>query len=308
MKIGRSVDDLRGEFGCSVATVGNFDGLHMGHMEILKRVTEKTKLLGCPSLLITFDPHPASVLYPARNLSLLTTPERKLELIAELGINAVLTLEFSLAFAKKGPKDFVDDILLPLGVRELYVGHDFAFGSGREGNVNSLAKIGTKHGFGVYEIAEVSIDGERVGSSRIRRLIEEGNVETAARLLGRPHSVSGEVVKGSGRGKKMGFPTGNITTPLETAPGAGVYATRTLCRGTLYNSATHVGKIPTFDIETPSIETHLMDANEDMLGERIEIKFIKKLRGTVKFDSAQTLTDQIKIDCEEARRTLEDIK
>lgn len=308
MKTGRNIEELRDEFACSIATIGNFDGVHLGHREILSRVKSKSQKLGCPSLLITFDPHPSTVLYPARDLALLSTLEQKTRLVEECGIDGVLALEFTLAFARKPPVSFVEDVLLPLGVRELYVGDDFAFGSGRRGNANELAREGKVHGFGVYDVEEVSVEGERVSSSLIRRLVSAGDVEKAGRFLGRPHSISGVVVSGAGRGKGLGFPTCNISEPAQTVPGSGIYATRTAHRGKLYDSATHVGTIPTFDVDVPGIETHLFDFDMEVQGEGMEILFYKKLRDTVKFGSVEELKQNIRRDCVEIKRILRDAK
>ncbi|MFQ5431548.1 MAG: bifunctional riboflavin kinase/FAD synthetase [Nitrospinota bacterium] len=305
--MGRSVDEFREEFGCCVATIGNFDGVHLGHREMLSRLKRKSEQLNCPALLITFDPHPSSVLYPGRAPALLSTLKKKLSLLEECGLDGALVVEFTLQFAQHGPRDFVEDVLLPLKVRELYVGHDFHFGSGRSGNVNSLAHEGKVHDFGVYEISEVIVDGERVRSSLIRRLISEGDVEKAARLLARQHSVSGIVKKGAGRGKTLGFPTGNLGELVEAVPGAGIYATRTKWKGKLYDSATHVGVIPTFDVDVPGIETHLFDFNEDLLGKELEISFYKKLRETQRYDSVDDLKEQIRMDCENAKKVLSNI-
>ena len=304
MKLVRKPEELAGQFGCCVATVGNFDGVHLGHREILSRVRHKSKYFNCPSILITFDPHPSAVLYPGRDVSVLTTLEDKVKYVRECGIDFVLALEFTLDFAQKDPLEFVDDVLVPLKVRELYVGHDFLFGSGRKGDSNWLAAQGAKRGFAVYEIDPVKVEGERVGSSLIRALISKGDVEKAARFLGRPHSVRGKVVEGAGRGREIGFPTCNLGTPEETVPGPGIYATRTRWRGGLYDSATHIGVIPTFDVDVPGIESHLLEFSGEMLGDEVEILFYKKLRDTVKFDSAQALSEQIRKDCLDARLVL----
>ena len=162
MEVGRTVADLRDKFGCCVATIGNFDGVHLGHREIISRVKARAKELNCPSLLITFDPHPSSVLYPGRGPTLLSTLEKKISLIKECGMDAVLVIEFTLQFAQMDPLGFVDEVLLPLKVKELYVGHDFHFGSGRRGTVKSIAHEGELHGFSVYEIEEVIVDRQKV--------------------------------------------------------------------------------------------------------------------------------------------------
>lgn len=286
----------------SVATIGNFDGVHLGHREIISRVLSAKKMIpGSSSLLITFSPHPADVLYPARNLSLLTDMDKKLEMLDELGLDVALIIEFTLAFARQDPRDFVSDVLLPLNVRELFIGHDFAFGKGRAGNVEFLSREGRRFGFAVHEVAQISMDGERIGSSRIRSLIQSGDVEKAEKMLGRPHSLRGMVVGGHGRGKSFGFPTCNIREPEETIPSPGVYATRTIVGGKTYDSATHVGRVPTFEQEESSIETHVFGFDGDVKGERIEVMFLKRLRDTAKYSSLEELVRQIRLDCAAAK-------
>lgn len=303
MKVVRRVQEL--DFGLSVATVGNFDGVHLGHREILSRVSSaKARRPGSSSVLVTFDPHPADVLYPSRNLSLLTDTDKKLELLEERGLDAVLILEFTLAFANQDPRDFITDVLLPLNVRELFVGHDFAFGKGRAGNFEFLTKEGKRFGFSTHEVEPFKLGGERVGSTMIRELVEAGDMEKAARFLGRPHSLRGVVTKGAGRGKTMGYPTCNIQAPEETLPSHGVYATRTIVAGKTYDSATHVGIIPTFDDARSALETFLFDFSGDLYGQRIEVMFYKKLRDSVKFSSAEELARQIDLDCKSAKTVL----
>lgn len=304
MKVGESVEDFIENFCCCVATIGNFDGLHLGHRQILSRVKKRAAKKNCPTLAITFEPHPSSVLYPTRGLSRLTSPRKKLELIDECGIDGVLALPFTLSFAGKGPRAFAEEILHPLKVQELYVGHDFFFGAGRSGNVEALAKEGKLMGFDVYRIKEVTVNNEPVRSTRIRELISKGQVEKAAALLARYHSVSGKVVEGAARGRSLGFPTANLGEPLETVPGAGIYATRTRWKDKLYDSATHVGVIPTFDVDVPGIETYIFGFDGEITGDEIEIFFIKKIRDSKRFDSPEKLKEQIGRDCEETQRIL----
>lgn len=306
MKRGNKVADFTKEFSCSVATVGNFDGVHLGHQRIFEKVKESSRKFKCNSLVITFDPHPSTVLYPARSFSMLTREEKKLRLIEEYGLDGVLTIPFTLSFAEKGPLSFVEEILHPLRIRELYVGHDFSFGSGRSGNVKTLVKEGEILGFKVYEIPEVTIDGNNIRSSNIRKLIAEGDVVTAEKLLGRLYSVSGRVIKGGGRGVKLGFPTANLGEVSETPPGPGVYAAKVLLEGKEYGSATHVGIIPTFDVDVPGIESHIFDFDRKIVGSEIEVHFMKKIRDTVKFESVDELIAQIDKDCKDVRSYLAD--
>ncbi|MDH5542811.1 MAG: bifunctional riboflavin kinase/FAD synthetase [Nitrospinota bacterium] len=304
MKIGDKVSDFSKEFTCSIATVGNFDGLHLGHREIMKQVKEESARQNCKSLVITFEPHPSSILYPTRNFFRLTSPERRAKLIAECGIDGLLAIPFTIPLSEKDPRAFVEEIMVPLKLRRLYVGHDFTFGSGRKGNVYTLKREGEILGFSVHEIPEVEIDGETVRSTRIRALLAEGNIEKVTKLLGREHAVSGVVIKGAGRGKILGFPTANLGQTVETVPGPGVYATKVELDGKLYDSATHVGVIPTFDVDVPGIEAHIFDFNSEITGQNIEIRFIAKVRDTARFASIDELKEQIRKDCEDIRRLL----
>lgn len=304
IKVARTVAELAGVFPCYTATIGNFDGVHKGHREILARVIKKEPGNPCGSLLITFDPHPSAVLYPAKNQTALTRLEKKIALLDELGLDAVLAMEFTLQLAKMDPRDFVTDILLPLNVRTLYVGHDFHFGSGRAGNAVFLAKEGARHGFSVHEIEQVDGLGDRIGSTRIRQLLEAGNVEEAAELLGRFHCITGTVVSGAGRGRRIGFPTCNLDDTEETVPASGVYATITEWRGKKYGGVTHIGPIPTFGIDALSIETHLFGFKQDVHGEVLEAAFVKRLRGIEKFNSTEDLVSQIAKDCLVAKETM----
>ena len=304
IKVAKTVAELAGAFPCYTATIGNFDGVHRGHGEILSRVIKKTQGTPCGSLLITFDPHPSAVLYPAKNQTALTRLEKKIALLDATGLDAVLVMEFTLQLAKMDPRDFVDDTLLPLNVRDLFVGHDFHFGSGRAGNAEFLSKEGMRHGFGVHEIRQVDGLGDRIGSTRIRQLLETGNVEEAADLLGRFHSITGTVVSGAGRGRQIGFPTCNLDDTEETVPAPGVYATITEWKGKKYGGATHIGSIPTFGIEARSIETHLFGFKQDVHDEILEVAFVKRLRGIEKFGSAEGLVSQIAKDCIAAKNAV----
>jgi len=287
-----------------VATIGNYDGLHLGHREILSIVKEKAQTVGSESLVITFEPHPSAILYPSRGLLRIASSKKKIELLKEFGIDQVKVIPFTLEFSEKGPKTFVEEILLPLNIKELYIGHDFSFGSGRTGNVKTLKKEGELLGFKVIEVKEVTTNGQAVRSSAIRKLIIDGKVDCVADLLNRFHSLAGKVVKGAGRGRKLNFPTANLSEMEEIIPSAGVYATLTKWNGKVFYSATHVGVIPTFDVDIPGIETHLFDFDKDITGEMIEVLFVKKIRETVKFVSPKELEEQIRLDCINAREVL----
>ena len=296
------IGELPESFSGAVATIGNFDGVHMGHRDLLRRVREDASKRNSASLVITFDPHPSEVLYPARSFTRLTTKARKESLIEECGIDGVLHIPFTLDFASKGPMGFLRDVLIPLKLSKLYVGHDFNFGSGRSGNVDTLKDEGEKFGFEVEEVPEVMLEGDYVRSSIIRELIHEGHLGKASRLLGRRHAVSGTVIKGHGRGVQLGFPTANLGQTEEAPPGPGIYISRAFVKGEWHPAATHVGVIPTFDVDVPGIEAHLLDYSGELLGEPMDVQFIKKIRETVRFDSPKALEEQIRIDCDNARK------
>ncbi len=240
--------------GC-VATVGNFDGLHRGQRAIVDRVVERARELGVPSALLTFEPHPLEVLAPERAPLRIVTPRQRERLLEEAGLDVLLTLSFDADLAALSAEEFVRQILVEaLHVREVYVGSQFGFGRGRSGNLDLLRKMGSELGFEAFGVAERLADGEPVSSSRIRRAIQEGQVERAAELLGRPFSLTGTVVRGDRMGKKLGWPTINVRPEGELEPLEGVYATRVYFPSfpARFDSVTNIGTRPTVLRELPA--------------------------------------------------------
>ncbi|MGH0030015.1 MAG: bifunctional riboflavin kinase/FAD synthetase [Myxococcota bacterium] len=298
-----------------IVTIGNFDGIHLGHRAILNTVVARAKDLGGEAVVYTFDPHPRKVLRPESAPGLLTTLDQKIELLAEAGVDAVVVEPFTREFASTEAEDFIRTCLHErLDPVEVYVGYDFHFGRDREGSMRLLTELGPRLGFAVTIIPEVTVDEGDVNSTRIRQLLAEGDPERAARMLGRPFTIRGEVVRGDERGRGIGFPTANLAPENEVLPAPGVYGghARMLdegdpARGARFPIVTNVGRRPTFDGEEVRAEAHLIDWSGDLYGRRIEISFAFRLRPERKFDGVKALKEQIGKDVAEARRRLEEV-
>jgi riboflavin kinase/FMN adenylyltransferase len=310
MKVFRSPSDVPPAFGPSVIAIGNFDGMHAGHREIMRRVTAWSRSKGYIPAVLTFDPHPARVLAPDRAPKLLMTIDQRLRTMESAGIEAVLLLPFSFDFAKLTPEEFVDRILSQtLQVRGVLVGEDFRFGYKQSGNVETLRMLGLRFGFELDAVPGIERRGERISSSAVRKLIAEGSVSRACRMLGGPFALEGPVVKGQGIGSKQTVPTLNLAALNEVLPKTGVYVTRTLDlrpsaldSKRAWNSITNVGFRPTFDGEGLTVETFLLDALSGDPPSRIEVAFLAFLREERKFDSPDALKSQILRDVRVAGR------
>jgi riboflavin kinase/FMN adenylyltransferase len=306
MRVIRGVKNYTEKFPRPVLTLGNFDGVHLGHQAIFRKIVERAAAIGGTSIAFTFEPHPLKVLAPERSPRLLNTFHGKMRLFEQAGIEVVVCANFTRAFADQNPEDFGREVLHNLiGVREVYVGYDYAFGKGREGSIESLKRMGTDYGFDVGVIEPVRIDEVVVSSSVVRDLLSNGRVENAARLLGRQYSIEGEVVHGAHRGQKFGFPTANLKTVNELIPGFGVYAVTARLRGdTMVKGVASIGIRPTFDSGPVSIEVYLFDIDEDLYGREMEVFFVARLRGERKFTSPEALVEQIRKDVQDAQDVL----
>jgi riboflavin kinase / FMN adenylyltransferase len=294
-------------FDRTVATIGNFDGVHLGHRIILDRVCHRARDLGGQAVAITFNPHPVKFLRPEVNLPLLTTQEQKLKLMAEAGLDAVVVLPFTSQFASLSARDFVKQYFVErLRAREVVVGHDYCFGRGREGNIDLLQEMGTIHGFTVQVVWAVEVEGAVVSSSLIRAMLRLGKVKESGRLLGRPYVVAGRVIQGKGRGAKLlGVPTANLLTPNELLPASGIYAVRVRRGDAIFPGVANIGTCPTFDNAELSLEVHLMEFAGNLYGEALEVQFVARLREEQKFSSIEALAAQIHADITAARAVLE---
>lgn len=306
MIVARTFDELEGVLNGSCLTIGNFDGVHLAHQKLLGRVRERAKALNVVSLAVTFEPHPRAVLLGKNVPPRLTTPDVKLELIAETGIEACLVLPFTRAFASIEPEDFVRDCLLrDLGMRELIVGHDWAFGKGRKGDFETLSAIGRDAGFMVERLAPVLVEDAVVSSTRIRDMLTAGDVWDARPLLGRFHKVRGEVIHGADRGGKLlGFPTANIGATDQLLPKSGVYAVWLSRSGQNWAGVANIGVNPTFGGDRLSVEAHIFDYSGDLYGKVVDLHFVQRLRSERKFSGVEELKARIAEDVKIARRVL----
>jgi riboflavin kinase/FMN adenylyltransferase len=285
-----------------VLTIGNYDGLHLGHRRIIEKIQEKAFDLNGTSMLMTFHPHPLTILRPDKFIGLITPLHVKKRLIEEAGIDVLIIIPFTDDFRHVTPEAFVDDLLVKkLGIKGLIVGYDFKFGKEGKGNVEYLASLSTEYSF-FFEIqGAITFHGDKVGSNRIRKMIQEGDVGKAALHLDRPYMIEGTVVKGEGRGRTIGFPTINLKTEFPLIPKRGVYITDVDVGGKRYPAVTNIGYNPTFDGQSLTIETYILDFSGDLYDRNIALYFLERVRDEVRFGSVDELKERIWKDVEAAR-------
>ncbi len=289
----------------TVLTLGVFDGLHLGHQLIMRTVVERARATGSVPTVITFDPHPRAVLYPESAPPLLQTFDQKIEAFGVSGIEQAIVIRFDEAFAEVRAEDFLRDVVRDrLQAKEVYLGRGFAFGRGREGNIELLRAASGRLGFHADEVAEVRLRGRRISSSRIREMLAAGRVNPARRMLGRPYGVEGRVVRGDARGRTLGFPTANMRPHNRVIPRRGVYVTATLIDGAWRRSVTNIGTRPTFAAreDVPSVETYVINWNGDLYGDVVRVRFLHRLRDERKFSGLADLKAQIDRDVARAVR------
>lgn len=297
--------NIQKKFDKSILTLGNFDGLHLGHQELVRMIIHRAREVGAVSMVVTFRPHPLKILAPEKCPPLISIYEEKIRLFERLGIDVLVKIPFTLEFSSMSPEDFVRDILCnTLGAKEIFVGYNYRFGRGREGDIQKLRTLGEKYGFTVREIEQIAVDGEVISSTKIRTLLRHGDVEHAAKLLGRTYAITGIVVRGDGRGKGLGFPTANIAPKHAIIPADGVYAVRLVVRERVYDGIANIGMRPTFNKKILAIEVHVFNFSEDIYGEDISLCFIRKIREEKKFKGSEALVTQIKSDIETAKEIL----
>jgi riboflavin kinase / FMN adenylyltransferase len=292
----------------SAVTIGVYDGVHVGHRHVLGRLREIAAARGLTTAVVTFDPHPASIVAPERAPQLLTSVERRLELLASLGIDRCVVVGFDESVATEPPAAFVERVLVgELRAAAVVVGEDFRFGHDRAGDVSLLRAVAGTGGFDVEPVSLDATAGEPISSSRIRSALAEGDVAAAAALLGRPHELEGMVVRGDGRGRELGYPTANLAVDTDLViPGIGIYAGRwTRPSGETATAAISVGRRPTFYEDGELlVEAFLCDVDADLYDERARLEFVERLRGEQKFDSVEDLVAQIERDVDTSRALL----
>ena len=286
----------------TTVTIGNFDGVHLGHQRIIRGVIDRSRETGTQSMVLTFFPHPARILRPEQAPPLLMTLAQRLDSFRESGLDASLVLRFDAELAKVSAEDFARKFLLEtLRARTVMVGENFRFGHKQAGDVKLLEEFGRRWDFEVQVVPPVIQDGIVISSTAVRSAVREGHLEDASRLLGRPFALAGEIKTGTGQGRKLIVPTLNLATEQECLPTNGVYATETVVEGRKYRSATNIGVRPTFDGQRLAIESHLFDFSENLTSGAMEVRFWKRLRDEKKFSGPEALRDQVLRDINEAQ-------
>ncbi len=305
MLIFHQLDDVPTDFGPTVVSVGNFDGVHRAHQAVLKDIVQRARQQGAKSVAITFEPHPIRILRPDSGLKLLTPTPEKLHLLAATGLDAVLLLPFSRDLSLLTPREFADRILRSaLHACEVHEGYNFHFGHKAAGNVKILAEFGREMGFTVRVFDEMTLRGESVSSSQIRKLLQQGFVSRARHLLGRPFAILSTPGRGRGYGSKYTVPTINLNRYDELVPQDGVYITRTRVADECFDSVTNIGNRPTFGADSFAIESHLLNFHPITLkaDTEVEIFFLQRLRDEIKFPTVEALREQIAKDVKKSRR------
>mgnify|MGYP001177425429 CR=1 FL=1 len=305
MKIISTASELAAPSGRVCAAVGMFDGVHLGHQQVIRQAVTDAHQHEATSLCITFDRHPSTVIAPERAPGLIQSLSQRLHAIETLGVDATLLLKFDEPMSRITAQDFVSNLHRALGkIKSLCVGAKFAFGHNREGNVNLLKKLGQELDFTVHGLASVALNGETISSSSIRQAIETGDFDAANQMLGREHALAGRVIRGDGRGREFGFPTANLDITGLCTPPSGVYAAHVRMDGHTHRAAMNIGLRPTIKEPDPRlhVEAHILDFEGDLYDEDLEITFVAKLRDEEKFESLNELQNQIAADIHKARK------
>jgi riboflavin kinase / FMN adenylyltransferase len=309
MKAFSDIEDQQLSMRGSVVTMGNFDGIHLGHQALVRHTVEESKQLGYPSIVLTFEPHPLKVLAPERAPCLLLSYQDKLDLFQAFGVDIVIAQRFDREFASIAAEDFVRRFLVGrLKTKKLWVGRDLRFGQGRKGGTGDLIRVAPEVGFQVGVLDPISSDGIRISSSRIRGLVEAGCVDEVRPMLGRYHFVSGRVVTGQGRGRKLGFPTANISSQTEVVPLNGIYATLIEVKSRQWLSVSSVGVNPTFGDGPRTVESFIFDFKSEIYGEAVKLSFVKRIRDEKKFSTVEDLIAQMHGDVERARVIFKELR
>lgn len=287
--------------GPSVLTIGNFDGVHKGHQSLILRTLELARTMQMTSIVVTFWPHPRRIVHPEKTHFPLTTRRKRLELLAALGVDCVLELDFTQELARQSPEEFVRNYLLAVNMRHLITGYDFCLGRGRSGHTEELRTIGATFGFSVEQMPALTQVGDIVSSTRLRALIAQGDLASANTLLGRHYEIEGEVIHGFGRGENLGFPTANLAPPDILLPADGVYAAYAQSPGVQAKALVNIGHNPTFGQLPLSVEAFLLDHHGDLYGQTLSLALISRLRGEKRFAGPAELAAQITRDREQAQ-------
>ena len=304
MKVLRAIDELRSLPGSTHLSIGVFDGLHIGHQAVIGRALQSSRQTSGNAVVVTFDPHPVRVLRPEKAPRLLTSTRHKVKLIEKLGVDAVLLLDFTLKFSRTPPETFIEKLVRASNrLSQICVGQEWTFGADRSGSIRLLEEMAPKLGFQVVSVPPVLVGDRVISSTLIRSAVECGDLESAAKYLGRDFTILGTVTEGRQLGRRMGFPTANLRAHNELFPPNGVYIAKAFYRGSQYGGVVNIGVRPTIENETGEriLELHLFDFDEQIYGEDIEVAFLEYLRPEQKFSGVEELQAQIQRDVEKAR-------
>ena len=306
MRLIRQLEDLPDELRRGAVSIGNFDGVHLGHAHLVARLVARAHEHGGPALVFTFDPHPASVLRPTEVPPSLSWTQRKVELLGRLGVDMVVGFAADRALFELEPSEFFERIILRhLESRAIVEGSNFFFGHNRQGDIKLLEELCRRHALTLDVVDPVVIEGKIVSSSRIRKLVARGEIGRANRFLTEPYRIRGKVVRGVGRGAKLGFPTVNLERIDTLLPAEGIYAARAHGGGQVWASAVNIGSNNTFDEDVLKVEAHLIGADEDLYGAEVQLEFLARLREAKKFESVEKLVAQIERDVSSAAKIAE---
>ncbi len=306
MEIIRELGNLNKSYPNTVLTIGNFDGVHLGHQKILSMVMKEARARKGTPMVMTFDPHPMKVLAPERDVRLLITFEEKVRLMKSAGIRVLLSIPFTKEFANMLPDHFITEVLAnKIRAKAIIIGSQYAFGKNKKGTIDLLRRRGKKYGFTVHAVRHAKIHGHIVSSSSIRTLLMKGAVKEVSLFLGRAYSIEGKVIRGKGRGQKiLHIPTANITTPVEISPKEGVYAVRIGWEGNIFNGVANIGKNPTFGNADVSYEVHIFNFSGNLLGKNLRIYFLDRIRNEQTFPDTESLEKRIREDMKQAGEIL----
>jgi riboflavin kinase / FMN adenylyltransferase len=308
MEVFRNIEDFRRPELKTVVTMGNFDGIHLGHQALVANAVAEAKQSRTLSVVFTFDPHPLKLLAPERAPQMIVNHQDKMDILKTLGVDAVIMQSFDRRFASIQAEDFVRRYLIErLNLSKIWLGRDLRFGRAREGDAEDLIRWGSDLGFSVGIVEPILVQGKRISSSRIRHLIEQGRVEEVQPMLGRYHFISGRVVNGHHRGRELGFPTANLAAATELIPRDGIYATIMELQNRCWLSVSSVGHNPTFGNGLRTIEAYILDFAQDIYGESVKLSFVQRIREQRKFAQIEHLVTQMHEDVEAAREVFDEL-
>jgi len=303
MQLVRGIHNIQPEDHGCVLTIGNFDGVHKGHQRVISALVTKAKALNCVAAVLVFEPQPQELFAPDKAPARLCRLRDKYALLAKLGVQRLICVNFNFKFASQSAEQFIEHLLVEkLGIKHLIVGDDFHFGKNRAGDFAMLSQAGKAFGFEVTDTASCKMENCRVSSTAIRHALEQDNLADVENMLGRPYSIIGKVFHGDKRGRQLGFPTANVLLKRRNSPLNGVFAVKVKTINGIFNGVANIGARPTINGVRQQLEVHIFDFDDDLYGQCIEVIIIKKLRQVMKFDDLSALTAQIKLDSEQAKQ------